>query len=112
MRFGPEDMTPPAGQELAERVKVRIVVREIERYERVVDMPRGMFEQNKNRLAEASAISPGREAGIALLMFEQFITDTDDNYSELTEVEAFELTDLGEDEDLIVDPDSMEQGDV
>ncbi len=107
MRFGPEDMTPPAGQELAERVKVRIVVREIERYERVVEMPRALFELSRERLAKASAAAA---PGIACLMFDAFVSDAGDDFTTLTEVEAFELTDPDAAESLVVDPGARVEG--
>lgn len=112
--------------ELDERVKVRIVVREIERYERVVEMPRALFDLNRARLARASVdVAPG----IARLMFDAFVSDEGDDFTELTEVEAFELTDPEAAESLVVfdgggalagaavvgaglDPDSLEQGDA
>lgn len=93
--------------EFQERVKVRIVVREIERYERVVDMPRALFELNRERLAKAS---PDVAPGIACLMFDAFVSDAGDDFTELVEVEAFELTDTDEAESLVVDPGARVEG--
>lgn len=92
---------------LDERVKVRIVVREVERYERVVEMPRALFELNRERLGRASAeMAPA----IACLMFDAFVSDAGDDFTELTEVEAFELTDPDAAESLVVDPGASVEG--
>lgn len=84
-----------------ERVKVRIVVREIERYVRVVDMPRWLHETHRRLLAT----SPAKDAArVAELMVDLFITDHGDEFTKHTEVESFEIVPDDEPEDLVVNP--------
>lgn len=106
-----------------DRVKVRLVVREVERYERVVEMPRALYELNRDRLAQAT---PDVVPEVACLLVDCFVDDHDDDFEELTEIEAFELADPSEEASLEVfdggvlakaaaaavgcDPDSLEQG--
>lgn len=73
-----------------DRVKVRLVVREIERYERVIEMPRALFEENRRRLDQAGADVVG---DVACLLVDCFVDDHGDDFSELTEIEAFDLAD-------------------
>lgn len=73
-----------------DRVKVRIAVREIERYERVVEMPRALFEESRRRLDQAS---PDVVGDVAFLLVDCFVDDREDEVDELTEIEAFELAD-------------------
>jgi len=73
-----------------DRVKVRIAVREIERYERVIEMPRALFEENRRRLAQAS---PDVVGDVACLLVDCFVDNHGDDFDELTEIEAFELVD-------------------
>lgn len=108
-----------------DRVKVRMVVREVERYERVVEMPRALFELNRDRLTSAS---PDVVGEVACLLVDCFVDDHGDDFDELTEIEAFELADPDEAASLEVfdggtlaaaqavgaglDAESIEQGDV
>lgn len=116
-----------------DRVKVRIAVREIERYERVVEMPRALFEENRRRLAQAG---PDVVGDVACLLMDCFVDNHGDDFDELTEVETFELVDSTEAASLEVfdgyaagpmaemaalaaaavgatlDPDSLEQGEA
>lgn len=73
-----------------DRVKVRIAVREIERYERVVEMPRALFEENRRRLRHAA---PDVVGDVATLLVDCFVDNHGDEFDELTEIEAFELAD-------------------
>lgn len=84
-----------------DRVKVRLVVREIERYERVVEMPRALYEMNRRRLDQAG---PDVVGDVACLLVDCFVDDHGDDFSELTEIEAFELTDPDAAESVVVDP--------
>lgn len=110
-----------------DRVKVRLVVREVERYERVVEMPRALFELNRDRLANAS---PDVVPEVACLLVDCFVDDHGDDFDEFTEIERFELADPAEAASLEVydggtlalaaaaavgaglDAESLEQGDV
>lgn len=82
-----------------DRVKVRIAVREIERYERVVEMPRALFEENRRRLLNAG---PDVVGDVACLLVDCFVDDCGDDFDELTEIEAFELADPDEVEHMRV----------
>ena len=84
-----------------ERVKVRIVVREIERYVRVVDMPSWLHETHRRLLASSP---PEDAARVAELMVDCFVTNHGDDFTEHTEVESFELVPDDEPEDLVVNP--------
>ena len=81
-------------------VDVRLVVREIERYERVVRMPRALYEMNRDRLQNAG---PAVVEEVASLIVDCFVDDHGDDFTELTEIEAFAL--VGEEAvpDLVVD---------
>lgn len=84
-------------------VNVRVVVRDIDRYERVVRMPRSLFESNREQLAQA-AHSPLLASEIASSMFDCFVDGYGDDLSELTEVEAFELAAPDDAHSMLVDP--------
>jgi hypothetical protein len=110
-----------------DRVKVRLVVREVERYERVVEMPRGLFELNRDRLAQAG---PDVVGDVACLLVDCFADHEHDELTEHTEIEVFELADPLDAEPVLqvfdgafaadaalavgteLDPLSLEQGDV
>lgn len=88
-------------------VDVRLVVREIERYERVVRMPRTLYELNRDRLVNASPVVVEE---VASLIVDCFVDDHGDDFTELTEIEAFVLADEEAVPDLVVDGPSADGG--
>lgn len=90
-----------------DRVKVRLVVREVERYERVVEMPRALFELNRDRLTHAS---PDVVPEVACLLVDCFVDDHGDDFDEFTEIERFELADPAEAASLEVYDGGMDGG--
>lgn len=84
-----------------ERVKVRIVVREVERYTRVVEMPRWLHETHRRLLDSSPAEDAER---VATLMVDLFVTNFGDDFTEHIEVESFEIVPDDETEDLVINP--------
>lgn len=88
-------------------VAVRLVVREVERYERVVRMPRALYEMNRDRLQNAG---PAVVEEVASLIVDCFVDDHGDDFTQLTEIEAFALADEDAVPDLVVDGPAAEGG--
>lgn len=91
-----------AATQPVDMVNVRMVVREVQRFQRVVRMPRELFEFNCQRLANAE---PNAAQDVAGLIVECFYDHLGDELTEHTELECFELAKRSnETPDLVVDP--------